>query len=146
MGSPGTLKPRSGALSPLGWFFRNGFGTAHLLVFIAVWGPFTALTYYVADRGLDDGPEHDRAVVVTTLASITGPMVGAISRDLQGCCLEFSLWLLPYCGAFLVVGVLAQLVRLPRWAPIRAFQLMLWLVGLLVWFGGGIVSFGHALS
>ena len=146
MGNPDTHKPRLRARNPLTWFFRNGFGTAHFLVFLAVWGLFTALTYYIADMGVDDGPDHDATVTITTLASITGPMVGAISRDLQSCCLEFSLWLLPYCGTLLAVGFLAQLVRLPRWGVIRSFQLLLWLIGLIAWFGGGIVSFAHALS
>jgi hypothetical protein len=83
---------------------------------------------------------------MTTAATVLGPMTGAISRDYQGCYLRFSLDLMPYCLAALGFAVAIQFVRLWPVAWTRPIRLIIWTAGLLVWFGGGIVSFGHALS
>ena len=48
--------------------------------------PFTALTYLAVSSG-SPGDVRDRPVVLTTLATITGPFVGAIARNGQSCCL-----------------------------------------------------------
>lgn len=62
-------------------------------------------------------------IVVTTLATVTGPMVGAVARDCQSCCLKFSLSLLPWSGAFLAMGILFQIVPLPFQQFARAVRL-----------------------
>lgn len=85
-------------------------------------------------------------IVVTTLATVTGPMVGAVARDCQSCCLKFSLSLLPWSGAFLAMGILFQIVPLPFQQFARAVRLTMWVLGLLGWFGGGVISFAHAFS
>ena len=84
--------------------------------------------------------------MLTTLGTILGPMTGAISRNCQGCCPAFSLSLLPYCGAFLAAGTLPLFIKLPFSRGASALRMTLWIVGLLGWFFGGIVSFGHALN
>ena len=83
--------------------FKNNFTWAHLIVFLVIWSTFTVFSFLIADRGLDKGPDHTRQVVQTTLATIAGPMTGAVSRNLQSCCLEFSLSAVallrrPVCG------------------------------------------------
>ena len=85
-------------------------------------------------------------IVVTTLATASGPMVGAVARGCQRCCLKFSLSLLPWSGAFLAVGALFQIVPLPFRRFARVMRLTMWCLGLLGWFGGGVVSFLHAFS
>jgi hypothetical protein len=85
-------------------------------------------------------------IILTTLATVTGPMVGAVARGCQSCCLKFSLSLLPWSGAFLAVGILSQIVPLPFQRLANAVRLVVWCLGLLGWFGGGVISFGHAFS
>ena len=85
--------------------FQNHFTKAHLFVFLGIWLGFTALTYWIAEHGIEQD-SHRRLVILTTLGTILGPMTGAISRNCQSCCVAFSLSLLPYCGAFLAVGTL----------------------------------------
>jgi hypothetical protein len=80
-------------------------------------------------------------IVVTTLATVSGPMVGAVARDCQSCCLKFSLSLLPWSGAFLATGILFQFVQLPFQRFAKTLRLTMWVLGLLGWFGGGVVSF-----
>ena len=59
---------------------------------------------------------------------------------------SFSLALLPYCLSALAVAMLVQIVFPARAMWLRALRALVWVAGLVVWFGGGIVSFGHALS
>ena len=90
--------------------------------------------------------EHRRLVFSTTCGTILGPMTGAISRDCQSCCLKFSLSLLPYGGAFLVVGTIPLFIKFPFKRGASFLRMVFWVVGLLRWFLGGIVSFAHALN
>jgi hypothetical protein len=125
--------------------FENNFSRSHLVVFLVTWVGFTGWTYWIAEHGIDQY-DHSRLVVLTTAGTVLGPMTGAISRNCQSCFLEFSLSLLPYCGAFLILGTLPSLVRLPFVTGASALRLTAWSVGLLGWFLGGIISFGHALG
>jgi hypothetical protein len=120
---------------------------AHVWTTIALWIGFTALTFVIAWDGVDGvGADHHRTVVVTTLATPLGPMTGAISRHLQSCCWEFSVSLLPFCLTALALGGALQWVIPPKNRGLRILRVAIWGLGLFVWFGGGIVSFGHALT
>jgi hypothetical protein len=109
-------------------------------------GLFMALTCLITNAGVDPGADHDARVIQATLGTIAGPMTGAISRGFQPCCLEFSLGVMLYCGPVLAIGLLVQFLPLPEGEWLRPFRLSLWVVGWLVWFLGGIVSFAHALG
>jgi hypothetical protein len=124
--------------------FRNQFTRTHgyiALAFLLVFGGFTL--FLVCQPKNNEGLAN---IVITTLAVVTGPMVGAVARDFQSCCLEFSLSLLPWSGSFLAMGVLFQIVALPFQRFAKAVRLTVWCIGLLGWFGGGVVSFAHAFS
>ena len=135
-------KPVSVERPPL---VASHFSRLHLYVFLAIWCGFTIWTFLIVNSGLDSGSGKSATVFRTTVATILGPMTGAISRDLQGCCLRFSLSLLPYCAASAGIGVLAQVLPLPFERFARAVRILLWTVGWIGWFMGGIVSFMHAL-
>jgi hypothetical protein len=85
------------------------------------------------------------AVARTTLATIAGPMTGAVARDCQGCCLKASLDLRAFVGPVLLAAIGLQLVPLRGriWSVTR---LGVWSLGWFAWFGSGIVSLGHALE
>ena len=123
---------------------ENHFTTAHLRVFLGIWLFLTALTYWTMERGIEQY-EHRRLVFLTTCGTILGPMTGAISRNCQSCCWDFSLSLLPYCGTFLVMGTVPLFIKFPFERGASFIRMVLWIVGLLGWFLGGIVSFIHAL-
>ena len=107
--------------------------------------PFTALTYLAVSSG-SPSDVRQRPVAFTTMATITGPFIGAIARDGQSCCLGFSLWLAAIAGPVLAVGLLAQVVPLPFLRGQRTLRLVLWTLGWLVWLFSGQVSFVHAFS
>lgn len=114
------------------------------MVFLGIWLCFTALTYSIAEHGIEQY-QHNRLVYLTTCGTILGPMTGAISRDCQSCCWKFSLGLLPYCATFLILGTMPLFLRWPFQRGAAALRMMIWIAGLLGWFLGGIMSFFHAL-
>jgi hypothetical protein len=114
-------------------------------VFLGLLVPFTALTYLAVSSD-SPGDLRDRPIVLTTLATITGPFTGAIARNGQGCCFEFSASLAAFCGPVLAVGLLAQVAPLPFRRGQQAARLVLWTLCWFVWLLCGLVSFGHALS
>ena len=122
------------------------FSRWHGWVALAAWLAFSVLTLFIVMNALDRAGDRPRTVAATTAATVLGPMTGAVSRDFQGCCLKFSLALLPWCLGGLVAGVATQIVVPPRGRLTGAVRVVAWVAGLVVWFGGGIVSFGHALS
>jgi len=125
---------------------RDRWTWTHLVIPLTLWGIFLVLTLVFAWGAVDDTPDRVRNITFTALATPLGPMTGAVSRQFQQCCLEFSLALLPYCLGSLLVGTLAQVV-LPLTTPLfRVLRLGLWSTAWVIWFGGGIASLGHALS
>ena len=121
-------------------------GRMHLVTFGVLLGAFTILTFLITSSGIDDGPEHNRQVLLTTAGTLTGPLTGAIARDFQGCCLRFSLWLVLWCSPVLLLGLVSQFILPVTCRRHRVIRMVLWISGWTVWFMGGIASFGHALS
>ena len=126
--------------------FENNFTRWHAIVALALWLAFAALTLVIVLRGLDHAAQRPLTVAATVVGSALGPMSGAISRGLQPCCLAFSLSLMPLCLAALAVATAVQVVWLPEASWWRAARLATWAAGLLMWFGGGILSLAHALG
>ncbi len=127
-------------------FFKNNLSKWHLWSFEALLVLFSALTCVIVYTGSDDNAEHTARVIKTTLGTITGPITGAIARDFQSCCVDFSLFLMRFCAPVLTLTILAQFIRLPEKKWITIARMFVWTIGWLVWFLGGVVSFGHALS
>lgn len=124
-----------------GWWIRGWV----LLVLLVV---FTAATDRMVRSG-SPGDVRQRPRVLTTLATITGPFVGAVARHGQSCCLDFSLWLAKISGPLLALGLIAQVIPLPRGWPQEGqavFRVTAWTLGWLAWLISGQVSFIHAFS
>jgi hypothetical protein len=127
-----------------GRVFENHFTwiqSSILVVFLLVFG---ALTFAALRSGSPDDV-RERPQLLSTLATPLGPLVGAIARRGQGCCLQFSLGLLPYCGSCLLCGGLMQILRLPFQKFNFSVRIGAWCLGLFGWFAGIPLSFLHAL-
>lgn len=120
----------------------SGSSRARWLILGGLLIPFTVLSYLAVSSG-SRNDVSDRPVILTALATITGPFVGAIARHGQDCCLSFSLTLAAMFGPILALGLLAQLVPLKR--GLQLVRLVLWTLGWFVWLSAGQVSFLHAL-
>lgn len=125
--------------------FQNNFSKKHIYIFLGIWILFTIATFVILCAGLD-GQNKYIFVVLTTAATFTGPMTGAIARQWQSCCTEFSLKIMMFCAPVLLFGTIFQLIKLPFKKSAGAIRLFLWTLCLLIWFLGGILSFGHALE
>ncbi len=126
---------------------KNNLTRHHALSFTILFLIFTTLTYLATNAGIDQGNDHHRLVLLTTANTITGPFTGAIARNFQGCCLDFSLSLLTYAATILAVGIISQFIPLPEnklWSAILRHTL--WITAWFIWFATGIVSFAHALN
>ena len=124
---------------------KHSLTRTHAIVFVALLAAFTVLTFLATNAGVDRGSDHNARVLQATLGTISGPLTGAISRGFQGCCVRFSLIVMAYCAPLLLLGVGLQFVGSSEHRWLRITQMALWIVGWLVWFLGGMLSFGHAL-
>ena len=107
---------------------------------------FPAIALLLSVRSQPPGDGRGTPVILTTLAAIFGPFVGAIARGGQGCCMEASIRLAVIFGPALLVGIIAQFAPLPFKRGREAVRLLLWTCGWATWFFAGFVSFVHALS
>jgi hypothetical protein len=121
------------------------FNRKHGYVFLGFYLAFACLTLFVLSRQ-PASDWRDNWNMAATVGSLSGPFTGAIARHFQSCCWQFSVSLFPYCAVFLLGGFAFQLVPIPWQAAQGWLRLVVWSIGLLGWFGGGVVSFGHALS
>ena len=117
---------------------------ARWYVLLCLLGPFTALTYLAVSSGPPNSVRY-RPVILTTLATITGPFVGPIARNGQACCLHASLVITAVLGPVLAIGLIAQVVPLPFRRGQQAFRLTHWTAGWFAWLFGCAVSLSHAL-
>jgi hypothetical protein len=117
--------------------------SGHVRIFVVLYVVF-ALYAYTATIAGSPGDVRDRPVALVTMGAILGPLTGALARHWQGCCLGFSLAILPYCGAALALGVVFQVIPLPFPRFRRGVRLAAWTCGWVVWFLGIPVSFLHA--
>lgn len=112
----------------------------------AMWLASSVLTLQVTTQTLDREPDRDMTIAVTTVSTILGPMTGAIARHGESSCLAFSLSLLPVCLGALLFAILVQLFVAPEKLLRLSLRWSSWCIGLAVWFGGGVLSLGQALS
>ena len=79
-------------------------------------------------------------------AIVLGPLSGGYLRDWQSCCASNSLELLPWSLAAVAVGVGLQFAVAPTSAVRNVVRWLGWMLALLAWFGGAVVSDLHALE
>lgn len=125
--------------------FANQFRKVHFFILLAFAAVFSTLTLWAL---IHQSPSdwRDNHNFAATLLTVSGPFTGAIARPSEASCLRFAWRLFPYCGGFLSLAVIFQLIRLPEKRGAKATQIALWMLGLLGWFGGGALSLLFALS
>jgi hypothetical protein len=75
---------------------------------------------------------------------LVGPMTGALLRNWQSCCLDFSLWLALWFSPFLLGAYAVRFI--PWFEQHRMLRSIVWWVGVAGWCFGAPISCGHALS
>jgi hypothetical protein len=82
------------------------------------------------------------SAVVASILAFSGPFTGIISRghfDCSACC-SFTKTILPYCGTILGIGFFLQLTPPPATKIGCALRILAWVLGLLAWFAGTLLS------
>jgi len=115
----------------------------HLKSFAIIYVTFTVIIGILVSLGADK-TNYLQNVLLTTLGSITGPMIGAIAREFQGCCLEFSLSVLKIALPILFFGIAVQFIKTESKKK-DTIKLCIWCIAWISWFVLGILTFGHAL-
>lgn len=124
--------------------FANNLTLAHAIAFVILLTVFTFPPLLLAITAVISGSADGARAVQATLGTITGPLIGATLSGGQAYDLQFSLRLLPYCAPLLLIAILLQFIRLPESVLADVVRLELWILGWLVWFVAGFVSFAHA--
>ncbi len=132
------VPPRDPASGP-------GEAGVRLAILLALLAGFGLLTFLAVSSG-SPSDVRQRPRLLTTLATATGPFTGAIARDGQSCCLEFSLWLAAWLAPILAAAIVASLVIPDSGPGTRALRLGCWTLGWFLWLAGGPASFLHALN
>jgi hypothetical protein len=121
------------------------FSRTHGYIFLGFYLALAGGTFCVLSRQ-SASDWRDNWNAAATVGSLSGPFTGAIARHFQACCWKCSVTLFPYCAAFLLGGFTFQFVPIPWEAGQRTLRLVVWSIGLLGWFGGGVVSLVHGVS
>ena len=124
------------------WWQRN-ISTVRIYSFFLMWATFAFWAFLIVSSS-----SHGDRALASAAGTITGPMVGAIARNFQPCCLTCSISILPYSATILLVGVVAQFekLNLPWQKALTVLRILLWVTGWLGWFLGGTISFLHAMG
>lgn len=126
--------------------FKSSLSRWHLKSFLWIYVLFTIVIAYCAYQGItEQGSKHTELFILTTLGSITGPMIGAISREFQGCCLGASQSAMKLAAPVLLLGILLQTINFPKKKWIRISTRVIWVLSWIFWFLIGLLTFGHAL-
>lgn len=125
--------------------FANQIRKVHFYLLLAFVAAFSALTFWAL---LLQSPSdwRDNHNLAATSLTVLGPFTGAIARPSQASCWRFAWGLFPYCAGILSLAVIFQFIRLPLRRGAKATQIVMWVLGLLGWFGGGVISLLFALS
>ena len=123
----------------------NNFTRAHRFVAGGLLAAFMAFVLFCCLMNWE-AIGHDLPLVLrATLATVTGPFVGAIARPGDGAAWAAAQWCLPACTYFLVLAVLCQVVPLPIRRGAFAFRIATWTIGLSGWFLGAVPSLLNAI-
>ncbi|MCX6895937.1 MAG: hypothetical protein NTZ16_10660 [Verrucomicrobia bacterium] len=125
--------------------FTHCFQRVHLYVLMGFVIAFSALTFwFLVHQSANDWRENKN--YTATLLTISGPFTGAIARPSEAGCLRFAWKLFPSCAAVLFLGVICQLIPFPFQRGSQRLRVSMWIVGLLGWFAGSVLSLLFALG
>lgn len=122
-------------------------GNKRVALFAVVWAAAQGLMLllFLVAPGQSSTPVA--SALVSLLGAPLGPLAAAVARYNQGCCVGFSVALLPWLMPFLAVaGASLVVYRRAQREGVRNVSLLAWALGLFGWMVGGVLSMGHALG
>ena len=119
------------------------FTGLHRRVLLWFYAVFAALTFLLMLPGAVSGHGEPLGTgVAAAMLAVSGPFTGILARDHWDCsgCHSFTMLILPYCGAALAGAFLFQFTPLPPMKFERPVRILTWVLGLLGWFAGTVLS------
>ena len=115
-----------------------GFRKIPFYIFLAFDLAYSSLTFLSISPGDWNGvgtAPRTRGILLT----FSGPFSTAIFQP-RAEHWKAAWGLFPFCAAFLLWGIFCQLVRLPSQRDPQRVAIVMWVIGLLGWFNGGLLA------
>ncbi len=125
---------------------QASFSATHLWIIATLWLMWTFIYMFLVVAHQRDYPERLKSLMLTPLITAVAPLMGAMLRGFQGCCLQVSLGVLMWALPIPIGVVLLQWNWNSQHQILRIVRLLIWLIAWMLWFASGMVSLGHAMS
>ena len=122
------------------------FSKTHWWIIATLWFAWSIIYTWGVAGIPQHGPGRLKSLILTPLVTVVAPLLGAMLRDFQGCCLQVSLCVLFWALPIPIGAALLQWYGNPDHQIRRIVRLLIWMIAWLLWFASGILSFGHAMS
>lgn len=125
---------------------QTSFSETHWWIVAILWFVWTIFYMFVVVSHQRGDPEWLRSLMLTPLFTAVAPLMGAMLRGFQGCCLQVSLEVLMWAVPVPISAALLQWSWNPEHQIRRIVRLLIWLIAWMLWFASGILPLGHAMS
>lgn len=125
---------------------RPWFSATHGWIVAGLWLAWTIFYTTLVVAHVSHPPEQLKSLLMTPLLTAIAPLLGAMLRDFQGCCLQVSLGVLSLALPIPISAAFLQWCWRPRHKLLRIVRLLFWAIAWMLWFASGILPLGHALS
>ncbi len=125
---------------------RKSFSATHWWIIATLWFVWTIIYMSLVVAHQRNDPERLKSLILTPLFTAVAPLLGAMLRDFQGCCLQVSLGVLFWALPIPIAAALLQWCWNPKQLILRIIRMLIWMIAWMLWFASGILPFGHAMS
>ncbi|MFO1003009.1 MAG: hypothetical protein U0936_21975 [Planctomycetaceae bacterium] len=125
---------------------RKLFSATHWWIIATLWFVWTIIYMSLVVAHLSNDPERLKSLILTPLFTAVAPLLGAMLRGFQGCCLQVSLSVLFWTLPIPIGAALLQWCWNPQHLILRIIRMLIWMIAWMVWFASGILPLGHAFS
>lgn len=125
---------------------RKSFSATHWWIIATLWLVWTIIYMFLVIAHQRNDPDWLKSLLLTPLVTAVAPLLGAMLRGFQGCCLQVSLDVLFWALPIPIASAFLQWCWNPKHLFLRIVRMLIWMIAWMLWFASGILPFGHAMS
>lgn len=125
---------------------RKSFSATHWWIIATLWFVWTIIYMFLVVAHQRNDPEWLKSLLLTPLVTTVAPLLGAMLRGFQGCCLQVSLDVLFWVLPIPIAAALLQWCWNPKHMVFKFIRMLIWMIAWMLWFASGILPLGHAMS
>lgn len=125
---------------------QKSCSATHWWIIATLWFVWTIIYMSLVVAHQRNDPERLKSLILTPLFTAVAPLLGAMLRGFQGCCLQVSLGVLFWALPIPILAALLQWCWNPKQLILRVIRMLIWMIAWMLWFASGILPFGHAMS